>query len=74
VVNDFNATGARLFHLTEDAAGVMGATHIPTNPTMRMAAISQNEVFAFRYCSIAAARDGTVFLQTQSQLWKITRP
>lgn len=74
VVNDFDNTGARLFHLTEDAAGEKGVTHIPTSPTLRQAEMAQNEAFAFRYCSIAAARDGTLFLQTRSQLWKISRP
>jgi hypothetical protein len=71
VVENLNDTGSRLVHLTEDAAGPTGLSEVPTRPSFIAAEMSQNEAFAFRYCSIAAGADGTVCLQTRSQLWKV---
>jgi len=73
VVRDLdNLEDPRLYHLTEDATGSNGLTAIETVPSLADAEKSQSEVFAFLYCSLAVGRDGTVFLQTRSQLWKVT--
>jgi hypothetical protein len=72
VWDSWNNTGAHLFHLTEDALGSRGVTKIPTQPSFQEAERAQSELFAFEFCSVAVARDGTVFFQTRSQLWKVT--
>ena len=74
IVDDEDKTGARLFHLAEDASGNRGVVAIPTTPPLHMAGVSTDQVVTFPYCSIAVAREGTIFLWTRSQLWTISPP
>jgi hypothetical protein len=62
----------QLYHVSEDASGLMGLEVIDTEPTFLVAKKTQTETYGFDFCSLAAARDGTVFLQTYSQLWKVS--
>jgi hypothetical protein len=62
----------RLYHVAEDAQAANGLVWIQTVPTFGDAKKSQGEVFGFDFCSVAAARDGTVFVQTYHQLWKVS--
>ena len=72
VIDNYPENAPRLYHLAEDAHGTTGVTWIQTVPTFGQAKQSQGEVFAFYYCSVAAALDGTVFFQTYHQLWKVS--
>jgi hypothetical protein len=72
IVDDASDGTPRLYHVAEDAQGTTGLTWIPTVPSFAEAEKSQSETFAFFYCSIATARDGTVFYQTYHQLWKVS--
>jgi hypothetical protein len=63
--------GPRLYHVTEDASGSNEPTEVSTTPSLAEAQRLANIPLAFRYCSIAAGHDGTIFLQTFQQLWKI---
>ena len=62
----------RLYHVDETATGTQAFTEVTTSPSFIEAEASQNETFAFKYCSLATAPDGTIFFQTMSQLWKVT--
>jgi hypothetical protein len=63
-----------LYHVDEVATGTQAFTEVVTSPSFIEAEASQNETFAFLYCSLATAPDGTVFFQTMSQLWKVAPP
>jgi hypothetical protein len=65
--------GSYLYHVTETASSAAGLTLIDTVPTFAQASKTQSETFAFDFCSLAAAPDGTIFYATFSQLWKISR-
>ena len=60
-----------LYHLTEDSDQVNGIELIDTTPTLAQAQSSQTETFGFDYCAIAGAPDGSVYLVTYSQLWRV---
>jgi hypothetical protein len=74
VVSDTSDTdpAPHLYHVTEDAQGTNGLELIDTIPTFAQAKQSQNEVYGFDFCSLAVARDSTVFFQTYHQLWKVS--
>ena len=63
--------GSQLYHLCEGATRYAGYNRIPTAPTFTEAA---NGSLKFRYCSLVAASDGTVFVQSYNQLWRVTPP
>jgi hypothetical protein len=63
--------GSRLYHLCEGATRYAGYNQIPTTPTFTDAA---NGGLKFRYCSLVAATDGTVFIQSYNQVWQVTPP
>jgi hypothetical protein len=71
VVNDASDNSPRLYHIDEDAHGSSGVTRIDTVPSLTQAKRSNGEVFGFLYCSVATAQDGTIFIQTYHQLWKV---
>ena len=71
LVNDASSRAPRLYHVADDAQGTAGPTWIPTAGSFEEAKSFQTETFGFDYCSIATARDGTVFIQTYHQLWKV---
>jgi hypothetical protein len=60
-----------LYHVDETAPGAQAYTEVALNPSLNQASASQSEAFAFLFCSMAVAPDGTIFLQTMSQLWSI---
>jgi hypothetical protein len=76
IVEDVSDGAPRLYHLAGDAQGTARPTTdpvwIPTVPSFAQAKKSQSETFGFLFCSIATARDGTVFFQTYHQLWKVS--
>jgi hypothetical protein len=59
--------GPVLFHLCEGATRFAGYNHLPTTPSFSEAATG----LAFEFCSIASAADGTLFVQTFNELWKV---
>jgi hypothetical protein len=63
--------GSQLYHLCEGATRYAGYKQIPTKPTFTEAA---NGSLKFRYCSLVAASDGTVFIQSYNQVWQVTPP
>jgi len=67
-----DSDGPRLYHMADDAQGTTGLAWIQTVPTFGQANEAQNQTFGFTYCSVAAARDGTVYVQTLEQLWKVS--
>jgi hypothetical protein len=60
-----------IYRTSQDATGANVLEPIATTPTFFEAAEAQNETFAFGFCSLAVAGDGTIFFLTQSQLWKV---
>jgi len=63
--------GSQLYHLCEGATRYAGYNQIPTTPTFTEAA---NGSLKFRYCSVVAASDGTIFIQSYNQVWRVTAP
>ena len=63
--------GSQLYHLCEGATRYAGYNQIPTTPSFTEAA---NGSLKFRYCSLVAASDGTVFIQSYNQVWRVTPP
>jgi hypothetical protein len=59
--------------LNEDSDQASGIELINTIPSLAQAQAqaSKIETFAFDYCSIAGAPDGSVYLVTYSQLWRV---
>jgi hypothetical protein len=73
VDNYFSETpGVSLYHLTDDVTSTSGYALVPLSPSLTQAKMETKETFAFDYCSLAVAPDGTIYFQTFSQLWKIT--
>ncbi len=63
---------SQLYHLCEDSTTTSGVQEIPTAPTFQNAQSSDVNFRAFWYCSMAVGQDGAVYLQTFSELWKIS--
>jgi len=74
IVDDIGGGSPRMYHVAEDANGAVGLTHVVTDPSFGEARFTQSENVAFEYCSLATAPDGTVYFQTESQLWKVSPP
>ena len=72
-VQNIDGSGIHMYHVAENANGSTGLTQVVTVPSFDQARNSQTEMFAFRYCSLATAADGTVYFQTMSQLWQVSR-
>jgi hypothetical protein len=71
VLRDENMS-PRLYRFAESASGPQDFVEVTTSPSLAQAQASTSEVFAFDYCSLAVAHDGTLFLQTMSQLWSVS--
>lgn len=69
--DDSGIVADRLFHVADDADGASGLREIPTQPTFADAGAHSGNSFVFHFCSMAAAKDGAVFIQSYSQLWKV---
>ena len=61
----------RIYHLADGATDRAQATLVETTPTLDYVKGMQDEVLAFDYCSMAAASDGSLYIQTFQQLWKV---
>jgi hypothetical protein len=61
----------RLYHVAEYASDAADLTLVNVVPSLSEAGGMQNHPRAFYYCSMAAGRDGTIFLQTFNQLWMV---
>ena len=71
VVHD--SVSRQLYHLTDDAHDLVGATRIEVAPSFADAATPNSR--SFERCKLAAALDGTVYLQTAVELWQmVVRP
>lgn len=64
--------GVNLYHINDDATSTSGYGVVAVSPSLTQAKKETTETFAFDYCSLAVAPDGTIYFQTFSQLWKIT--
>ena len=60
-----------LYYLSEDSNESRGFASVPTAPTLTEAEKIADETFSFRFCSLAVAPDGAIYMQTMSQLWRI---
>ena len=71
--DDVADTRRTLYHLSEDSDQTSGIERIDTTPTFTEALVEaqQSDVFAFDYCAIAGAPDGSVYLVTFSELWRV---
>jgi len=75
VVDDFPPGATRIYHLADGATDAADATLVETTPSL--AEVAQMEMMRvdpvlFMFCSMAAASDGTLFLQTFQQLWRVS--
>jgi hypothetical protein len=64
-------SGTRLYHLADDASGTSGFTRVGTTPSFDQARRVKVDQSVFTTCALAAAPDGTVYVQTVNELWKI---
>jgi hypothetical protein len=74
MVNDVDGGSPRMYHVSEDAEGAVGLEHVVTEPSFGEARLTQAERGVFESCSLATAPDGTVYVQTVSQLWVVSPP
>ena len=72
VVDDFPPGAARIYHLADGATDVAGATLVETTPSLAAVQGMQDDPLIFMFCSMAAASDGSLYLQTFQQLWKVS--
>lgn len=59
-----------LMHVDENFAPPQGMYVVSTTPTVAAAGQAEGNL-TFRFCSMATADDGTLFIQTFDQLWKV---
>jgi hypothetical protein len=73
VVRDARDGAPKLYHIAADAQGPTGLDWIRTEPSFADAALSDDNAdpSGFDFCSLAVAKNGTVYYQTFSQLWKV---
>jgi hypothetical protein len=74
MANDGQGEQPRLYHLTEDASGTTGITHVVTTPSFGEAQQSRAFSRLFSSCRMATAPDGTIYVQTGDQIWKVSPP
>lgn len=71
VVHTETGLAARLFHLTETSGDRQGFTEVQTVPSL--VEVSEGEFDStFSYCAMAVAPDGSVYIQTFGQLWRLS--
>ncbi|HEX2875724.1 MAG TPA: hypothetical protein VHP33_30940 [Polyangiaceae bacterium] len=69
-----DADGPHLYYLSETNGQPSSVVAVPSTPSLRAVwrdLAGKNEPFVFDYCSLAAAEDGTIYLQSMSQVWRI---
>lgn len=64
-------SGTRIYHLADDAGGTSGFTRMGTVPSFDQARLGQVDPTVFTTCALAAAPDGTLYVQTLNQVWKL---
>ena len=64
-------SGTRLYHVADDASGASGFTRVATTPSFDQARGAKVDKAVFTTCALAAAPDGTVYVQTLNEVWKI---
>jgi hypothetical protein len=69
---DAKDQGIFLYRLTDEVTSTSGYARVGLSPPLSEAEKSTDETFAFSHCSLAVAGDGSVYLQTVTQLWKIS--
>ena len=74
VLTENLSAGGRLLHFTEDATEAAGVVTIDTTPAVSAAAGQDDGLFAFDYCSVAGAPDGSAYIATGSTLWHAIPP
>ena len=62
----------RIYHLADGATDRSQATLVETTPSLADVKAQQTDTLAFEFCSMAAASDGSLYLQTFQQLWKVS--
>ncbi len=72
VVDDCPECVTRIYHLADGATDKADATLVETAPSLAEAAAAQYDPLTFVFCSMAAAEDGTLYLQTFQQMWKVS--
>jgi len=63
----------QLFHLTDTSDDSNGFEPIATTPSIAEANAAHGNVLTFDFCSLAAAPNGDVYIQTIGQLWRVRR-
>ena len=64
-------SGTRLYHVADDASGTSGFTRVGITPSFDQARRAEVNQAVFTTCALAAAPDGTVYVQTLNEVWKI---
>jgi len=72
VVADFPPDATSIYHLGYGTTDAADATLVETTPSLAEAKQMQTEPLTFVFCSMAAANDGSIYLQTFQQLWKVS--
>lgn len=70
VLDDCPDCVPRIYHLPDGATDKAQATLVDTTPSLAEAQAAQNDPLSFVFCSMAAASDGSLYLQSGQQLWK----
>ena len=72
VLDDCPECVPRIYHLPDGATDKADATVVETTPSLAEAQAAQNDPLSFVFCSMAAASDGTLYIQSFQQLWKVS--
>ncbi len=72
VVDDFPPGATRIYHLADGATDAAAATLVETTPSLAAVKAMQDDPVIFMFCSMAAASDGSIYLQSFQQLWKVS--
>ncbi len=60
-----------LFKMDANVSGFAGVHRIPTSPSFDEAQEASDETLLFRYCSIAEAPSGGIYILSFDQLWRV---
>ena len=72
VVDDCPECVTRIYHLPDGATDKAQATRVETSPSLEAVKGLQDDPLTFVFCSMAAASDGSLYIQTFKQLWKVS--
>jgi len=71
LTEDCPACVFRIYHLPDGATDKAQATLVETTPTLDFQKRLLDDILAFEFCSMAAANDGSLYIQTFQQMWKV---